>query len=264
MISTSLTLGFGVGYPLAISDALTRGGIARPSFVCKSLANRNLQNITRSCDQVVRNVEATIVNAKSSSVNEKTSFESLLDINEVIELAKEFNLADFRLEENGVTIELTMPGGRGFKDGKLLDPPVPVAVPMGAPSEIGQAQQEMFEAEAGDSLDDGEDSAQFYDPSQYADEEAPSVEEPDEDGAFPSDFCVTSNRVGFFFSGGKNKPALVNVDDHVKFNQPVCIIEQLGQQYVYLSEVSGTVVKIFVEDGDPVEYGAKVMLIRPD
>jgi biotin carboxyl carrier protein len=263
MFPSALTPGFAVGYPLGASDTLTRSGIATPSLTCKSRANRYLKTITRSCDQAVRNVEATVIDSKSSSGNAKNSFGSLPDINEVIELAREFNLADFRLEENGVIIELSMPGGRGFKDGKLVDSPVPRAVPVGAPSEIGQARQDMLEGE-GDSPDDGEESAEFYNPSQFMDEEAPSVEEPDEDGAFPSDFCVTSNRVGFFFSGGKNKPALVNVDDHVKFNQPVCIIEQLGQQYVYLSEVSGTVVKIFVEDGDPVEYGAKVMLIRPD
>ncbi|CAN8072230.1 unnamed protein product [Agarophyton chilense] len=86
----------------------------------------------------------------------------------------------------------------------------------------------------------------------------------DADTVYDSDFVVFSNRVGFFFLGAKNKPPLVNVGDRVDFNQAVCIIEQLGQQYVYRSEASGTVLKMFVEDGDAVEYGQQIMVIRPD
>jgi biotin carboxyl carrier protein len=243
------------------SSSWTRNQNIGRAKTCTSRPKAVGQFVTRSCDHVAPEVAAPDVDAPEAHA--RPSFSSLPDINEVIELAREFELADFRLEENGVTIELSMPGGRGFKDGKLLDIPAPVFRTEGAPPLSGQTQQELLEGETSDLTEETEDDAEYHSFSDGEDE-SPTVEEADADGAFPSDFCVTSNRVGFFFSGGKNKPPLVNVDDHVKFNQPVCIIEQLGQQYVYLSEVSGTVVKIFVEDGDPVEYGTKVMLIRPD
>lgn len=194
-----------------------------------------------------------------------SAISSLQDVQHIVELAKEFELADFRLADGGVTVEISMPGGRGFKDGKLQDQPAPpatVAAPMLAPGaygpppprEAGEVYEEEEEEE--EELVDDDDEAEMF--------AAPTEAEADEDGVFPTDFVVTSSRVGFFFSGAKGKPPLANVDDHVAFNQPVCIIEQLGQQYVYLSEVSGTVVKIFVEDGDAIMFGSKVMVIRPD
>lgn len=191
----------------------------------------------------------------------ESSISSFKEVESIMELAKEFDLADLRLEDNGVIVEISMPGGRGFKDGALKEIPQPPAVaPMTNYVQAPVGYEMMGEAAVEDDVEE-----EFED--EYAEDDeadSPATEEADEDGVFPSDFVVTSNRVGFFFSGGKGKPPLANVDDHVAFNQPVCIIEQLGQQYVYLAEVSGTVVKIFVDDGDPIMYGTKVMVIRPD
>lgn len=193
-----------------------------------------------------------------------TSFQ---DIEQLIEMAREHDIADLRLEHEGVAVEISLPGGRGFKDGELTEIPVPVTVgtkvePVAEPAmtEASDSPEEAYE-EDGEESDEADEN---YDADDSATAAASSEEQPDADGVYSSDFVVTSNRVGFFFSGGKGKPPLVNVDDHVAFNQPVCIIDQLGQQFVYLSEVSGTVVKIFVEDGDAVEYGTKIMVIRPD
>eukprot|EP00173_Palmaria_palmata_P004474 Plantae.Rhodophyta-Palmaria_palmata.ctg6185.p1 GENE.Plantae.Rhodophyta-Palmaria_palmata.ctg6185~~Plantae.Rhodophyta-Palmaria_palmata.ctg6185.p1 ORF type:complete len:159 (-),score=33.65 Plantae.Rhodophyta-Palmaria_palmata.ctg6185:52-528(-) len=155
-----------------------------------------------------------------------------------------------------------MPGGRGFtSEGTLREDPVPQQVtgmyPPGMMPQMAASQNEYEEDEYGEVEEE----------ESYADEVVPlePVEEvkADEDGVFPTDFVVASNRVGFFFSGGKGKPPLANIGDHVAFNQPVCIIEQLGQQYVYLAEVSGTVVTMYVDDGDSVMFGSKVMAIRP-
>lgn len=177
-------------------------------------------------------------------------------------LAKEFDLADLRVVDSGVTVEISRPGGLGFAEGKLRDLPAPNVVAAGAPYAIGP-QEHVLEA-----LGDGEEFYEEEDADDVGGEDPVSdvpIEDPSDTSAvYDSDFVVTSNRVGFFYSGAKNKPPLVNVGDHVAFNQPVCIIEQLGQQYVYLSEASGTVIKIFVEDGDCVEYSQQVMVIRPD
>lgn len=193
-----------------------------------------------------------------------TSAETMQEVEGIVALVKEHGLTDFRYSQDDLTVEITMPGGRGFEDGKLKDlPPVQAAGAVG-PASAAPASLEAGEMMAADVDGTVIDEQEVYETEEVEQAEAIVQEEPDEDGVFPSDFVVTSNRVGFFFSGAKSKPPLVNVDDHVDFNQPVCIIEQLGQQYVYLSEVSGTVVKVFVEDGDAVEFGTRVMVIRPD
>lgn len=171
-------------------------------------------------------------------------------------LAEQFDLRDLRIVDHGVEIEITREGGYGFEDGKLaVDKEVVQVVEQGpGVNHFGEEEEEEEETVMVEEVPEVEEQLL----------EVGEEEDKDPDMVYESDFVVTSNRVGFFFSGRKNKPPLVNVGDKVAFNQPVCIIEQLGQQYVYLSEASGTVLKIFVEDGDAVEYSQQVMVIRPD
>lgn len=200
---------------------------------------------------------------------DESCIKSLDDISELVQVVEECGFADFRICHNGVTVEITREGGRGFDaDGclKELPPPsyegpVQATVPDQETSmPYSQNVPESYVSEIAES--NGDTSAVTSEPEPSAPVAAEEGNDPDK--IYDTDFVVTSNRVGFFFSGAKNKPPLVNVNDTVAFNQPVCIIEQLGQQYVYLSEAAGKVVKILVEDGDPVEYGSQVMVIRPD
>lgn len=184
-----------------------------------------------------------------------SSIQTLNDVEEIVALVEEFDLRDFRIADGGVAVEISRPGGFGFEDGKLARPTQVAAEGAGV---YQMSEPDVVYKEAPSDVQ-GEEPAV----------DVPAVEEKpdivrDPDTVDESDFVVKSDRVGFFFSGAKNKLPLVNVGDHVDFNQPVCIIEQLGQQYVYLSETTGTVSKIFVEDGDAVEYNQQVMVIRPD
>ena len=43
----------------------------------------------------------------------------------------------------------------------------------------------------------------------------------------------------------------------------VCILEAMKIMNEIESDMSGTVVKVFADDGQPVEYGEKLMAIRP-
>lgn len=212
----------------------------------------------------------SIIQSSFNSLDTNTTesaITSLEDVQELIELADECDLKDLRIVHNGVLVEITRPGGRGFDiDGRLKDPPRPLADSAPAFDDA----EEIESMDEGAVFDEAEIAAQA--PVANADESVQATpaspvdgaEEQDPNTVYDSDFVVTSDRVGFFFCGAKNKPPLVNVGDHVSFNQPVCIIEQLGQQYVYLSEASGNVVQVFVEDGDAVQYGTQIMVIRPD
>lgn len=248
----------------ALSRAVPRSNFLAPR---RSLALR--RSVRRPCIAAVASGEpVTAAEAKVDGVDvivsdgvdiSESAIQTLDDVEELIALVDEFNLADLRIEDQGVSVEISRPGGRGFEDGKLARPQVQAVPADGVPYELPE-QQVLYEEpelpQAAPSSADGETE-------QRVEPEKPDPMT-DPDTVYDSDFVVTSNRVGFFYSGAKNKPPLVNVGDHVDFNQPVCIIEQLGQQYVYLSEASGTVVKIFVEDGDAVEYDQQVMVIRPD
>lgn len=185
------------------------------------------------------------------------------EISELIDVVDQADLADFRYEHEGFSIEITRTNGLGFdEDGNLNAAPEPQRQQLADPAYIDQSSIDSPAVAPSHDHDQAmETTVSDETPDQLDDTSGTS---PSTDEILDSDFVVSSNRVGFFFSGAKNKPPLVNLGDVVAYNQPVCIIEQLGQQYVYLSEASGKVTKLFVEDGDAVEYGTQIMVIRPD
>jgi biotin carboxyl carrier protein len=53
------------------------------------------------------------------------------------------------------------------------------------------------------------------------------------------------------------------VGDPVEVGQVLCIIEAMKLMNEIESDVSGEVMRIFVENGQPVEYGEPLFAIRP-
>lgn len=265
-------MGFAFAAPLLFNVRSSSHSISRHAFVPPRVYPLRLRAVmsetTAAADEVssvpVSQIPASQIPASDTSVVPdadlgRNCIETVDDIREIIALVDEFELLDVRIVDHDVCVEITLEGGLGFVDGKLASP-APVQI---STADIAASQQLVPLSEEGE--DDGYE-AEVMDEEDGEKESLTNEPEDikDPNTVYDSDFVVTSNRVGFFFSGAKNKPPLVNVGDHVDFNQPVCIIEQLGQQYVYLSEASGTVLRIFVEDGDAVEYGQQVMVIRPD
>ena len=73
---------------------------------------------------------------------------------------------------------------------------------------------------------------------------------------------VVSPMVGTFYrSTSPDLPPLVEVGDVVSVGQTVCIVEAMKLMNEIETETSGKVVKICVEDGQPVEYGQVLMYI---
>ncbi|MBS3766105.1 acetyl-CoA carboxylase biotin carboxyl carrier protein [Candidatus Bipolaricaulota bacterium] len=83
----------------------------------------------------------------------------------------------------------------------------------------------------------------------------------DEEGVF-----VTSPIVGTFYrSPSPDDPSYVQVGDVVEEGDTVCIVEAMKVMNEVKADAGGEVVEIHPEDGDPVEYGQKLMtLIPPD
>ncbi len=77
---------------------------------------------------------------------------------------------------------------------------------------------------------------------------------------------IISPMVGTFYrAAAPDEPPFVNVGDRIKVSQTVCIIEAMKlMNEIDADEVSGQVMEILVQNGEPVEYGQILMRINPD
>ncbi|UXX79614.1 acetyl-CoA carboxylase biotin carboxyl carrier protein [Reichenbachiella carrageenanivorans] len=75
---------------------------------------------------------------------------------------------------------------------------------------------------------------------------------------------IKSPMIGTFYrSANPESPAFVNVGDKVSAGGTVCIIEAMKLFNEIESEVSGTIVKVLVDDSQPVEYDQPLFLVDP-
>lgn len=76
---------------------------------------------------------------------------------------------------------------------------------------------------------------------------------------------IKSPMIGTFYrSGSPDSPPFVSVGDKVGKGQTVCIIEAMKLFNEIESEVSGTIVKVMVENAQPVEYDQVLFVVEPD
>lgn len=76
---------------------------------------------------------------------------------------------------------------------------------------------------------------------------------------------IKSPMIGTFYrSSSPDAPPFVNVGDKVTKGQTVCIIEAMKLFNEIESEVSGTIVKVMVENATPVEYDQVLFIVEPD
>lgn len=76
---------------------------------------------------------------------------------------------------------------------------------------------------------------------------------------------IKSPMIGTFYrSANPDSPPFVSVGDKVSKGQTVCIIEAMKLFNEIESEVSGTVVKVTLENSSPVEYDQVLFLVEPD
>ncbi|MDD3013227.1 MAG: acetyl-CoA carboxylase biotin carboxyl carrier protein [Candidatus Gastranaerophilales bacterium] len=75
---------------------------------------------------------------------------------------------------------------------------------------------------------------------------------------------ITSPMVGTFYRApSPGAPSFTDTGKTVSVGQIVCIIEAMKLMNEIESDVSGKVVEICVQDGQPVEYGQVLMIVEP-
>ena len=76
---------------------------------------------------------------------------------------------------------------------------------------------------------------------------------------------IKSPMIGTFYRTANPEAApFVSVGDKVSKGQTVCIIEAMKLFNEIESEVSGTIVKVMVENSSPVEYDQVLFVVEPD
>ncbi|MFH1679648.1 MAG: acetyl-CoA carboxylase biotin carboxyl carrier protein [Candidatus Eisenbacteria bacterium] len=91
-------------------------------------------------------------------------------------------------------------------------------------------------------------------------EAKPSAEEAETGDLIP----IKSPMVGTFYAApAPDADSYVKVGDRVGKGTVVCIVEAMKLMNEIRSEAAGRVVKILVENGQPVEYGQTLFLLSP-
>lgn len=169
------------------------------------------------------------------------------EIQELIRLLNKSNLAEFKLEEGDFKLSIRTALYRDVKTTQV----VPAAMPIAAPTIASSAPASVAPAS-----------------STAPAEAAPSVEKPAEaakPAASQSYKEIKSPMVGTFYrSANPEKPAFVEIGQKVKKGDVVCIIEAMKLFNEIESEVSGTIVKVMIDNAQPVEYDQVLFLVEPD
>ncbi len=147
-------------------------------------------------------------------------------IRELADLAKELDLAELKVVDGDkkVTIKTVVPGA--------------VSAPM------------------------------IYQTASEAPPPSPMSTEPSANNASPSEsqneshHTITSPMVGTFYrKPAPDVDAFTDVGQTISKGQTLCIIEAMKLMNELESDVSGTVIKFLVNDGEPVEFGQPLLLV---
>lgn len=94
--------------------------------------------------------------------------------------------------------------------------------------------------------------------------EAPAVSMPVADDTSKY-ITIKSPMIGTFYrSASPDKPSFVNVGDDIQAGDVVCIVEAMKLFNEIESEVSGKIVKVLVDNAQPVEYDQPLYLVDPN
>jgi acetyl-CoA carboxylase biotin carboxyl carrier protein len=93
---------------------------------------------------------------------------------------------------------------------------------------------------------------------------SPAATEGEAEAADEDLHFVTSPIVGTFYRApNPDADPYVKVGDMVREGQTLCIVEAMKLMNEIECEIAGTIVKVFPENANPVEYGERLFAVRP-
>jgi acetyl-CoA carboxylase biotin carboxyl carrier protein len=165
------------------------------------------------------------------------------EIERILQLVKEHDLAEFELEREGLKLRVRKAGAPPTFHAAPMPPMMtsmtsmpPMAPVLAGPAALPPAAPQAVPGPgAGDAADDT--------PLELA--------------------VVKSPIVGTFYrSPEPGAPAFVEIGQRVKKDQVICIIEAMKLMNEITSEYDGEIVSAYVENGKPVQYGERLFAIK--
>ena len=169
------------------------------------------------------------------------------ELQELIQLISDSNLAEFKLEDGDLKLSIRT---KHYISSKIVPPTQVAAAPiMPMPTAVQPLQQPVM--------------APAITP-------APTNEETNNTGGGNEEDTsryveIKSPIVGTFYrSPSPDKPPFVSVGDTVSSSSVVCIVEAMKLFNEIEAEVSGRIVKVLIDDASPVEYDQALFIVDPN
>jgi acetyl-CoA carboxylase biotin carboxyl carrier protein len=169
--------------------------------------------------------------------------EDMNELKELIEFLKENKIGEFDLERGDlkVRIKFAQEGGADLAgltrllQAQAAAAPAPIAAPASGTA-----------------------------PALHASAASAAAESPAAEDADAGLHIVKSPIVGTFYeSPSPGSGAFVKIGDQVEVGQVLCIVEAMKLMNEIESDGAGEIVKRFVQNGQPVEYGQQLFAVRP-
>ena len=154
----------------------------------------------------------------------------LNQIKQILDLVREHELSEFEIEHDGLRLKIR-------KDGLGAHLVTPQAVPAMPSAPAAPTQAASASAAATSVTDIGDAEIELA--------------------------VVKSPIVGTFYrSSEPSSPSFVEIGSSVKKGDVLCIIEAMKLMNEIDSEYEGEIVNVYVENGQPVQYGERMFAIR--
>jgi acetyl-CoA carboxylase biotin carboxyl carrier protein len=160
---------------------------------------------------------------------------NLDELKKILELVREHQLSEFEIEHDGLRLKVR----KDQATGAVVAVTEPTRAPVAAPQPIAGGAPAVTAAAPGPSV-------------------APAVGDPEIELA-----VVKSPIVGTFYRAPEpGAPDFVEIGTAIKKGQVLCIIEAMKLMNEIDSEYDGEIASIYVENGQPVQYGERLFAIR--
>ena len=162
-------------------------------------------------------------------------------LKQILDLVREHDLSELEIEQEGLRVKVRKDAGGGF----VVHPAVGAAIHAAGAASVATAAAPPGGAATAPSL---------------------STASPDSTADAESDIelaVVKSPIVGTFYRAAEpGAPPFADIGTTVKKGQVLCIIEAMKLMNEIESEYDGEVVKVYVDNGQPVQYGERLFAIK--
>ncbi|MGB3800315.1 MAG: acetyl-CoA carboxylase biotin carboxyl carrier protein [Lewinella sp.] len=170
---------------------------------------------------------------------------TLKEIQELIKLVAKTELSEFKYKNETVSLHIRGKSYRAAADKSAPAPAAPSIISMPAPAMAPTAAPQANAPTSETPSESGKESA---------------GNSADESKLVP----IKSPMIGTFYrSSSPDKPAYIKVGDRVSKGDTVCIVEAMKLFNEIESEISGKIVKVLIEDAQPIEYDQPLFLVDP-